>query len=330
MKQSIPIAILLCTLGLSACTKENTEVITQAPGTLQNSRGLSIFEVALSSPSFNPSHQDKIECRYKLSRDARVTVKIYDADQQLVRELVSEQARKSGPNKEIWDGKDMDGRVVPNEAYFFNIEAHDSEDNNVVYDPMTFSGGESADLTEGQFDRANGTLSYKLSQPARVLLRAGIPGSALLKTVVDWKPRVAGEITEYWNGKDENNLIDVSTAPNHRLILTYMTLPETSVITVGNDQYEYSAYKRGLKSARPAKEERPMMNGRKLSPHFLKSRLTDRAFKVNLSFPELQMPAPDGIPLASQKVLVRAEVPNEDREVLLNQQYEIIIFVDSV
>jgi hypothetical protein len=331
MKHSVQILILLCAVALCACRLEKTEVLVQGPGSAPpNSQGLSIFDVALSATSFNPSRGDKIECRYNLSRDARVTVKVFDADQQLVQTLVSDSQRKSGQNREIWDGKDLDGAVVPNEAYFFNIEAEDSADQRVVYDPITFSGGESADLSHGQFDRESGTLSYRLSQPSRVLLRAGIPGSALLKTIVDWKPRVAGEITEYWNGKDENNLIDVWEAQNHLLILTYMTLPETSVITVGNDKTDYLAYKRAFKAPRPMKVERPMMNARKLSPHFLKSRLTDRAFRVQLSFPDLEQSGSNETPTAKNKLMIRADVLDEDKDVPLNQQYEIIFFVDSV
>ena len=331
MKPSIQMLLVCCVLLFCGCRLEKTEVLVPGPGSAQpNSQGLSIFDIALSATSFNPSRGDTLECRYSLSRDARVTVQVFDADQQLVRTLVSDSQKTSGQNKETWDGKDSEGMVVPNEAYFFNIEAEDADRNRVVYDPVTFSGGESADLRHGQFDHDNGTLSYKLSQPSRVLLRAGVPGSALLKTIVDWQPRVAGEITEYWNGKDEDNLIEVWNAPNHMLILTYMTLPDTSAITIGNEKYGYREYKRSLKTARPAKEQRPMMNVRKLSPHFLKSRLTDRAFKVRLSFPELDQTGSNEVPIAKEKLLVRIEVPEEDREVPLSQQYEIIIFIDSV
>ena len=331
MKDSFQILILLFALVLCGCRIEKTEVLVQGPGNAQkNSQGLSIFDVALSATSFNPSRGDKIECRYSLSRNAGVTVKIFDADRQLVRTLVSDGQRAPGQNKEIWDGKDLDGMVVPNEAYFFNIEAEDSEHQRVVYDPIAFSGGESADLSQGEYDHDNGTLSYKLSQPSRVLLRAGIPGSALFKTIVDWQPRVAGEITEYWNGKDEDNLIEVWNAPHRMLILTYMTLPDTSAITIGNEKYGYKAYKRNLKAPRPTKEERPMMNIRKLSPHFLKSRLTDRAFKVLLAFPEIDAVGTNEIPIAKDKLLIRVDVPEEDRDVPLNQQYEIIVFVDGV
>jgi flagellar hook capping protein FlgD len=329
MKRSVLILTFFCGLIACACRTDKVEVIMPGSAAQQNSQGLSLFGVSLSTLSFNPSHGDKVECRYNLSRAARVTIKVYDADQQLVQTLASESPRQAGQNKETWDGKDLDGQVVPNEAYFVCIEAEDS-DQKVIYDPITFSGGESADLTHGQFSRENGTLSYSLSQPSRVLMRAGIPGSALLKTIVDWKPRVAGEITEYWNGKDENNLIDVWNTQNYLLTLTYMTLPETSVITVGNDRYDYLTYKAGLKAPRPVKEARAMTNARKLSPHFLKSRVTDRAFKVRLTFPELDQTGSNEIPAATDKISVRVEIPDEDKDVALNQQYEIILFVDTV
>lgn len=330
MKRRAGMLLILCLLLLS-CVSEKQEVLMPGPtASPQNSQGLSVYNVTTSLSSFNPTRGDKLEVRYSLSRDARVTVRAYDSDRQLVQTLADAAPRKTGQNKEVWDGKDLDGTLVPNEAYFFCVEADDGSGQKVVYDPVTFSGGESADITQGEVSRETGTLTYKLSQPSRVLMRAGIPGSALLKTVVDWQPRVAGEITEYWNGKDEDNLIDVLSAPNYMLVLTYFTLPDTSVITVGNSKYDYRAYKSGLKSPRPSKEERPMTNGRRLSPHFLKPRVTDRAFRMVLTFPELASVGAGDIPEVRDKLLVRAAAVDEDRDVTLDQQFEIILFIDNV
>lgn len=330
MKRRAALLLTLC-LGLLSCVKEKQEVLMPGPGTAQqSSQGLSVYGVALSASSFNPTRGDKLEVRYSFSRDASVTVRVYDPDRQLVQTLADAAPRKAGQNKEVWDGKDMDGGIVPNEAYFFCVEADDGSGQKVVYDPVTFSGGESADIMQGEVNRETGTLTYKLSQPSRVLMRAGVPGSALLKTVVDWQPRVAGEITEYWNGKDEDNLVDVLSVPNYLLVLTYFTLPDTSVITVGNTKYDYRAYKTALKSPRLSKEERPMTNGRKLSPHFLKPRATDRAFKIVLDFPELGTATAAAIPEVKNKLLVRAAAAAEDRDVTLDQQFEIILFIDNV
>jgi flagellar hook assembly protein FlgD len=294
------------------------------------SQGLSISNVTVSSTSFNPSRGDRVELRYALSVDSTVTVNVYDADFQLVKTLASNAQRKAGENKETWDGRDLDGKLVANEAYFFCIESTDGSSERVIYDPTTFSGGESADISEGQTNPETGTVNYKLSQPARVLMRAGIPGSALLKTVVDWEPRPAGEITEYWNGKDDDGLIDIWNMKNYRLVLTYMTLPETTVIAFGNNKYDYKDYKRSLRAARPQKEPREMANARKISPHFLKSRLTDRAFKVQLTFPELEQAQDNSIPVVKDRILVRVDVSEKDRYILQNQQYEIILLADTV
>jgi hypothetical protein len=295
----------------------------------KNSQGLSVSDVRVKPTSFNPSRGDKLDLYYTLSRKANVTINVYDADLQLVRTIRSSAERKAGQYRDMWDGKDMDGKVVPNEAYFFCIEAVDDAGQRVVYDPVTFSGGEFADITHGQVSRQRGTVSYSLSRPSRVLLRAGVPGGSLLKTVVDWEPRTAGEVTEYWNGKDEDGAINVWGIKNHTMVLTYMTLPESSVITFGNTAYDFREYKSGLGTARPRKENRPMTNARRISPHFFKPRLTDRTFKVDLAFPELDKVG-SGIPTIKDRILVRVDVPQKDREVLINHQYEIIMFVDTV
>jgi hypothetical protein len=119
---------------------------------------------------------------------------VFDPDQELIRELVSDASREGGPHEEAWDGKDDKGGIVPNEAYFFTIVAKEpSSGQQVVYDPVTFSGGEQFDLGQATISREEGTLSYKLSQPSRVLVRIRIAKSALLKTLVDWEPRVGGK-----------------------------------------------------------------------------------------------------------------------------------------
>ena len=70
-----------------------------------------------------------------------------------------------------------------------------------------------------------------------------------------------------------------------------------------------------------------MTNARRLSPHFLKPRATDRAFKVGLDFPELG-PAGGGVLVARDKLPVRAA--DADKGVTLDQQFEIILFIDNV
>jgi hypothetical protein len=238
--------------------------------------------------------------------------------------------RKAGKVTQIWDGKDLDGKIVPNEAYFFTIEGQDSNRQKAVYDPITFSGGEFGNITRGQLDKESGTMTYALSQPSRILFRAGMATGLLFKTIVDWEPRAAGTVTEYWNGKDEDNLLDVPSIKGSVMVMTYMTLPEDSVITIGNGKLSYRSYKRALGSGRPVKEDRPMVNSRKISPHFLKSRLTDRAFPVKISFPDSDKSgAPPGIPVIKDSALIQLSIADLDREVIAGQQFEIMVHADT-
>jgi FlgD Ig-like domain len=304
-------------VGMSAVA---TLSLATAPATLHN--------VSLSSTTFNPDKGEAVTLRFSIPKPSAVTVKVFDTDHFLVRVIANGTQLKAGAHAMRWNGRDDAGLVVPNEAYFFTIEAKDGTGSVAVYDPVTFSGGEFADITQGQVSRASGTISYQLSQPSRVLLRAGLRGSALFKTIVDWEPRPAGAVTEYWNGRDEDNLLDLLER-RHTLVLSYMTLPASSVITYGNTRQTWRQYRAARPNA-PRKPERPMANERQISPHFLKSRLTDRTFRVRLSFPELERVAPQPLPVVKGRAMVRVDVDPADLAVLGDQQFEVILFVDTV
>src|SRR5215218_179696 len=113
MKRRATLLLTLC-LGLLSCVNEKQVMVMPGPGaTPQSSQGLSVYGVTTSAPSFNPSRGDKLEVRYSLSRDAHVTVRAYDPDRQLVQTLAADSPRKAGQNREVWDGKDLDGAFVP-------------------------------------------------------------------------------------------------------------------------------------------------------------------------------------------------------------------------
>jgi hypothetical protein len=99
---------------------------------------------------------------------------------------------------------------------------------------------------------------------------------------------------------------------------------------VGNQRYTYRAYKTGLPAPRPKKEERPFAGNRKITPHFLRSRVTDRAFRVRLTFPELEKDKPVELPEVKDRILVHVDVDPEDKAILLNQQHEIMLFNDFI
>lgn len=322
----VPWFVLFTNLGLVTNVGAEQQALESG-----SSQSLTIYDVSISKSAFDPSHGQEVALNYLLSRSAKVTLKVFDPDRELIRILTKDADKTQGPHKLVWDGKDVDGSIVPNEAYFFTIEAEDTAGMHAVYDPITFSGGEPFDMTEGGIDREGGTLTYRLSTPSRVSVRVGMADSALLRTVVDWEPRIAGKVTEYWNGKDKDNLINLWELEDHKIVISYFTLPETSVIAYGNDAVDYRTYKRELSTPRPKKADRPMANQRRISPHFLASRLQDRELAATLSFPEFDKSDGKTVPEVKDTVVVRIDVPgHEDRAILLGQRFEIILFIDAV
>lgn len=280
--------------------------------------------VRLGAASFNPTLGDELAIAYELSAGDEVWVRVYDPDGGLVRTLVDGEPREAGPNQETWDGRDFEGRRVPDEAYLVILETASGE----VYDPTTVSGGIVGDLTDARFDRQAGTVTYRLPAASRVLIRLGVRNGPMLKTLVDWRPRLAGSVTEYWDGRDEDGLIDLRSEPGFTALITYVTLPDATVIAYGNREESYRDYalERGKDRARKPDRPRAPEPEARLRPEGLVPPAWSRAPRVSLTFPEHT----EDVPEVRGEVRVRVGVDAADRDLLLKEQFEIIFFVDNV
>jgi hypothetical protein len=287
-----------------------------------------ISNITTSASSFNPQKGEEVSIYFTFSRKAKAEVNFYDPDFTLVRVLKSQGFFEAGQHTLVWDGKDLEGNVVPDEAYFFTVVAEDEMGNTQIYDPTVFSGGEGGDITEASVDPDTKVITYKLPAMARVLIRLGVQDGPLLKTLVDWKPRIAGEITEHWNGKDEDNVIDLVNHSRFKMLITYFTLPEHSIITYGNNDTPYRDYKHSLKTQRLAKD-RPTRQDVIMSPHYQLPRTVDYSPKLKLSFSNVKGYEQEEIPLLQGKTLVRVEIDETDKSFFVNQQYEITLFLDT-
>lgn len=285
-----------------------------------------VKNVAVSAASFNPSTGEKVRLTYELARPDKVTVRVWDPDGGLVRTLATTAPREAGKREEVWDGRDDGGRPVPDEAYTFTIETASGS----VFDPTTFSGGVVGDLSEARFDREAGTVVYRLPAAARVLVRFGIQSGPMHKTLVDWKPRVAGSITEYWDGKDENDLVALRDHKGFTSLITYVTLPEATVIAFGNAKESYRDYRLGRGKGRPQRPARPWAGEKgRLRPENLVPPAWARAPQVTMTFPKVAGGG-TGVPAVREAVDVRIEVDPADRDLLQRDQFEVIFFVDNV
>lgn len=287
---------------------------------------LGAVQVAL--PSFNPSLGQKVALKLALKQDAAVTASVYDPDQGLVVRLADGQALQAGAHELAWDGKTTEGDLVPDEAYFFVVEARGTDGAIEVYDPTVFSGGEEQDLTQAALDREAGTITYRLPALSRVRIRLGLSGGPLLRTLVDWAPRPAGQVTDYWDGKDTDGLFDLAGNPRTKLIISYFDLPQTSVITFGNKARTYRDYK--LATERPTKPERARLGaGVKVSRHYQTPRLQAGSPGVTMSFPRQANPGGTDIPVLNGKTIVHVELDAPSKTHFQNTKFEIVFFLDG-
>lgn len=281
--------------------------------------------VSFDRPAFAPSRGERVRLRYQLTEPSAVTIRLYDPDGGLMAELVNGAAQSAGEHEVEWDGRDLDAQLAPDEAYTVLATAAKG-----VFDPAASSGGQVGDITQATFDREAGTLVYALPAAARVLIRCGLGNGPMLRTLVDWRPRIGGTITEYWDGRDEDGVTRFADHKDFKALITYVTLPEGTVIAHGNTAETYRDFKLGRGKGRPRKEGPPeSVSSAGRAPKGLVPAAWSRTPRVLVTFPDSPSQKSDVVEVGD-RVAVRVDVDESDRQQLLSDQFEVIFFVDNV
>ncbi|MFC1858795.1 FlgD immunoglobulin-like domain containing protein [Thermodesulfobacteriota bacterium] len=315
--------------------------------------GLSLQNVRISKQTLNPGKEVMIF--YRLTQDAKVSVRVYDPDYAVVRRLLDGIGKPAGTSTVVWDGRDDAGELVPDEAYIFSIAAEGNNGQRAVYDPTSYSGGETIYLKMTRVEKIAGnyTMYYSIPVPARVCIRAGVHKGPMLKTILDWKLRPPGDYTETWDGLDETGRIRVMDEPGSILYIKGFKLPENTIIVQGNN-LDYHVYHQGISgsateepgsitksSVKQAAVERKNSG---LSPEYL----VPRALNVAPRFFVYQATDSDGgsgsrapssygkTPLAEKSATdasgtfdITVEVAPESMTSFNESRYEVVVFVDN-
>jgi flagellar hook assembly protein FlgD len=140
----------------------------------------------------------------------------------------------AGPYSFAWDGKDGTGKVVPDEAYLYILEASDGTRTDNYAPPATAGiGSVTCTQAAGYYPYRNIPLAinYSVSQPERVDINIHW-GSRNFK-IMDGVPHLSGSYTFNWDGRDptDNKVLDgggvaYCSAPSN--------LSENHIITTGN------------------------------------------------------------------------------------------------
>jgi hypothetical protein len=290
-----------------------------------------LSEVAVSPKLFNPTTGETATISFSITQPAKISLRIFDPDHHLLREIMSEGSATLEPQKLVWDGKDAQGRVVPDEAYFFTIEAFNHQGLIAHYDPTTFSGGEVVRADGVNFDKDKKTIFYELPGDARVAIKAGISGGGpLLKNILSGLPRAAGRHEESWDGRDESGIVEVPAERNYSLNVEAVSLFENSLITTGNSAYDYFRYSRDIAPERPRKIARPFRGHEAafagLPPKDPSPLVPEPKFRIE--WPDETPRTEENVPIVSDRAAIRIRLDDKIKTTITEQRYEIILFVD--
>ncbi|MFH1440582.1 MAG: FlgD immunoglobulin-like domain containing protein, partial [Candidatus Omnitrophota bacterium] len=201
---------------------------------------VSISDIKLPQLSFNPGSGESCTISYNLSKDAILSIRIYNSDDLLVRNLLNNQPRAAGIHTDSWDGKDDNGNIIPDGAYYFIIEDSISGQPLVVFDPRGTGGQDishSVYLQAADFNPLANTpaiLSYNLPQAANVTIKVRTyrlygPAIKVIKYVV---PEPSGSNQAVWDGRDELGQI-VGNGSNTFALWAYTLVDKSIVVTGG-------------------------------------------------------------------------------------------------
>ena len=299
---------------------------------------------------FNPTQAQSFTIPVTLSQPGTIVVSLYTVDGDQVRVLKPINKDKAGTYDLIWDGKDANGNIVPNEAYIpvvqftkaqsttaqsttaqLNIEDKSTHDNNTsqTFDPRKISGGEEISIVP-QLNNEN-QLVFSLKRPARILARAGIKAGPLLNTLVHWQVRGAGRNVIFWDGYDRDRLTRLAGSDHSALLVTGFTLPDHAILTTGNTRTDYLTWRQqqGWSASMPDFSALPFeRNDKRLSRHHYLPRAIDIEPRVTLQIVEELPRNAAGIPIVSGPVALRVTMNKDDQWAMQQSLYEIAFFID--
>ncbi len=308
-----------------------------------------ISDVSVEPQLFNPSRGQSTAILFKMPGPGTVSVKVYDSDHFLIASVQENKAAFAGLNRVNWNGRDNAGAVVPDDAYYFVIDAVDDSGARAQYDPTLFSGGETLQWMPPVTDREAGQVRFTLAKAARVRLRAGILDGPLSRTLLDWTPKTAGDHKIAWDGTDSSGLSKVWDHKRFIMSLKAFALPDNSIITEGNpttymqywsraagrNTYNLTSYRlesaqgrvaylKGQKVRSLALQER----GPKIENSFLTSRFFDRSPEFTIKVDGTDSGGVTKV--ASRETRIEIELTDAARALLSEQRFEYVLYIDNV
>jgi flagellar hook capping protein FlgD len=305
---------------------------------------LSVTGVVAERLSFRPSRGETAAWRYRTSRSARVKASIYDARDVLVRALLDGADLEAGDHTLSWDGRDDKGRPAPPAYYLLAIEAAAGGDK-VRFDPSESTGGTLLAATDVKADAAKNVVRYALEKPSLVRILLGLKKDGpLLRTLVDWVARGAGEHVESWDGWDASGAIQFGASPDLDVQVWAYDLPVNAVVVVGGAADPADATLPAASSAPSASpprlefldfeagravRERGARKPHEVYNHWMHDRARCHDPKIRLEAPESTTRAADGAVSVGAPTPLRLAMAPEEGSFLQEERFEAVVYLDG-
>lgn len=290
-------------------------------------QSLAVTQVSVS-PQIVKTQNDDLQINFDINKPAEVVVKIYDAIDRLVWKSQPILLQK-GSHAISWNGRDLDGKVVLPEAYFFTVEAKSENGEVAVYDLTDMTGGESLLLENLKYSSDTHKLTFTAPKTGRYMLRVGIARAFAINTLINNKVVEAGEHELIWDGYDASHVYESSKHPN-LLFGSYGYALSQNYILVRPQDQKLNSYAAGFEQnptlERRTKERLPREN---LSPHSYRPVDQSRDVLLKVSLPSKIKKNKNGAYIFDTSYPIKIDVVAEDVMVMEAQRGEVVLFLDN-
>ncbi len=293
----------------------------------QQAMALKIKDVTMSQSSFNPAKGEQVTIHYSIDKSAEVILRWYEGRELLIREQ-NLGVVKSGSHQASWDGKDHFSKRVPAEAYHFTLTGLvKGTGETITYDLSDVTGRKDLDVANLKWDPKSHEISYVLSLPARVNIRVGLDDHGpLLKTILDWVPRAAGEHREIWDGMDASKVMDLSAHPLRLIGGQAFSLPKNTVFILPK---QTSVNLMDNKKWQEKRQVNKKSRAKRMHAHVQQSIESRGDYIAKLILPEKVLAKGNKLPEVSGNVAVRLDVDKLKRNAVVSRRFEVAFYVDG-
>jgi len=222
------------TVRVEATDAAGSTGFAEVPFTVDTTMPLTLSGVLTSTNAIN-TLSEAATIFFTVNDNATVTLKIIPEKQGPTGTPIyqtSKTVNYAGASYFTWDGRDGTGKIVPDEAYLYILQATDGT-NTSTYSPPAPTGTGTVSCTQDTYNPYQNdpmTINSSVAQPSRISATIFVNGYVAVK-LLDAAPCDAGSYSYDWDGTDGNGNVVISGTAQCSVT---SLLRENHIITTGD------------------------------------------------------------------------------------------------